>query len=189
MALQNDKRSSVDRSNNWMWRCNYMRLLNEAISGIAKLFKSMYYIVIKLVNFCLILLARISFLNDNIIRSLPALNWRAPTSIATIHNLPFGLNNFAKPDIASQKSKYEVMLIHLVINNSTPLLASILRSHVWRHKAPKPVVQIVDRCATTWNPSTIVIYHLIRTIVYETFLSTVLQKISFLFWLNHLNKY
>ena len=39
IILQNDTRNSVDRSINWMWRCNYVRLLNEAISGIAKLFK------------------------------------------------------------------------------------------------------------------------------------------------------
>ena len=28
--------------------------------------------------------------------------WRAPTSSATIHNLPLGLKSFAKPDMASQ---------------------------------------------------------------------------------------
>ena len=32
-------------------------------------------------------------------------NWRAPDSSATIHNLPYGLNRFAKPDMASQNQR------------------------------------------------------------------------------------
>ena len=43
-------------------------------------------------------------------------NWRVPTSTSTIHNLPFGLKNFAKPDMASQNRRKK---LHRYIQLST----------------------------------------------------------------------
>ena len=61
VAAANLLRNSVDRSINWMWRCNYVRLLNEAISGIAKLFKPFNKFVVLVVDkTCSLLLESLS---------------------------------------------------------------------------------------------------------------------------------
>ena len=56
------------------------------------------------------------------------------------------------------------------------------RIHVWFHKTPEPVEQIVDCCTTTLSPST-TIFHLIKTIVYEIIPLTVLYKKTFFFYI------
>ena len=41
-------------------------------------------------------------------------NWSAPTSSATIHNLPFGLMSLSKPDMASQNQHKDKELRRLI---------------------------------------------------------------------------
>ena len=51
------------------------------------------------------------------------------------------------------KSTQKIASKYSVINHSTQLLASILRSHVWLRKALKPGGQTMDCCTTGWSPS------------------------------------
>ena len=55
--------------------------------------------------------------------------------------------------ISFAKSTQEIALRYSVIAHSTQFLVSILRSHVWLHKALEPEGQAVDCCTTTCSPS------------------------------------
>ena len=68
-------------------------------------------------------------------------------SSATMHNLPFGLSTFAKPDMASQNQREKLCRDIQLSNHSTQLLEAI-------SGFAKPLRQIVDCCTTlrsqTW---------------------------------------
>ena len=76
--------------------------------------------------------------------------------------------------MASQKNRHKKLRRYIRLTTT--------RIHVWFHKAPEPVGQIVDCCTTTLSPST-TFFHLIKTIVYEIIPLTVLYKKTFFFYI------
>ena len=122
MASQNDARSYVDLFDNWIFQRNFLRWFCEAMSGFAKLLspKGKLWIV-ALLLLALQLKYEMLPMSSNFTRKYV---WRAPTSSAPIHNLPYGLKGLAKPDMAWQNRRKKLRRDIQLSKHST-------RSHVW----------------------------------------------------------
>ena len=72
---------------------------------------------------------------------------RTPSNSGTIHNLPFGLRSFTKPEVALQTTQ-EAVFNGSVTDKLTLFLALGAR-HFRLHKAHKPEGKILDHETST----------------------------------------
>ena len=82
------------------------------------------------------------------------INWRAPSSSETIHNLPFGLNSFAKPDMASQNDARSCVRRYIQLSNqSMQLIASFCEAMRGFAKLLRSAADMWIVLAVAWSAS------------------------------------